>query len=45
MSEFSMMTAGTPWWVSYPLFLLAMGLGAGLMVLGLKRIAGGANVV
>jgi magnesium transporter len=31
--------------VSYPLFLLAMGLGAGLMVLGLKRIAGGANVM
>ena len=24
MSEFSMMTAGTPWWVSYPLFLTAM---------------------
>jgi len=45
MSEFSMMTAGTSWWVSYPLFLLAMGLGAGLMVLGLKRIAGGANVM
>ncbi|MGC6370025.1 magnesium transporter CorA family protein [Pseudomonas sp. K2I15] len=40
MSEFSMMTAGTPWWVSYPLFMAAMGLGAGLMVLGLKRIAG-----
>lgn len=45
MSEFSMMTAGTPWWVSYPLFLAAMGLGAALMVVGLKRIAGGANVV
>ncbi|MGY2215193.1 magnesium transporter CorA family protein [Pseudomonas sp. SDO558_S425] len=40
MSEFSMMTAGTPWWISYPLFMAAMGLGAGLMVLGLKRIAG-----
>ncbi|EPL07177.1 magnesium transporter CorA family protein [Pseudomonas sp. CF161] len=39
MSEFSMMTAGTPWWVSYPLFLSAMGLGAGAMVLGLKRLA------
>ena len=24
MSEFSMMTAGVPWWVSYPLFLTAM---------------------
>ncbi|MBJ2248359.1 MULTISPECIES: magnesium transporter CorA family protein [Pseudomonas] len=45
MSEFSMMTAGTPWWVSYPLFLTAMALGAGLMVLGLKRMAGGANGV
>ncbi|KAA0946032.1 MULTISPECIES: magnesium transporter CorA family protein [unclassified Pseudomonas] len=43
MSEFSMMTTGTPWWVSYPLFLTAMGLAAGLMVLGLKRIAGGAH--
>jgi len=26
--------------VSYPLFLAAMGLGAGLMVLALKRMAG-----
>eukprot|EP00659_Diplonema_papillatum_P012759 gene12759-19700_t len=43
MSEFSMMTAGTPWWISYPLFMAAMGLGAGLMVLGLKRIAGGGD--
>ncbi|WGK87930.1 magnesium transporter CorA family protein [Pseudomonas migulae] len=39
MSEFSMMTAGTPWWVSYPLFLTAMMLGAGVMVLGLRRLA------
>ncbi|KQZ81637.1 MULTISPECIES: magnesium transporter CorA family protein [unclassified Pseudomonas] len=39
MSEFSMMTAGTPWWISYPLFLSAMLLGAGVMVLGLKRLA------
>ncbi|MGE8064295.1 magnesium transporter CorA family protein [Pseudomonas sp. NPDC089569] len=39
MSEFSMMTAGTPWWISYPLFLTAMMLGAGLMVVGLKRLA------
>src|SRR5471032_865221 len=45
MSEFSMMTAGTPWWISYPLLMVAMGLGAGLMVLGLKRIAGGASGV
>jgi len=39
MSEFSMMTAGTPWWVSYPLFLTAMMVGAGGMVIGLKRLA------
>src|SRR5471030_3498902 len=39
MSEFSMMTSGTPWWVSYPLFLTAMMLGAGVMVLGLRRLA------
>lgn len=39
MSEFSMMTAGTPWWVSYPLFLLGMLLGAGGMLLGLRRLA------
>lgn len=41
MSEFSMMTAGTPWWIAYPLFLVAMLLGAGGMVLGLRRLAGG----
>ena len=39
MSEFSMMTAGTPWWISYPLFLTVMMLGAGVMVIGLKRLA------
>ncbi|MEB0045181.1 MULTISPECIES: magnesium transporter CorA family protein [unclassified Pseudomonas] len=39
MSEFSMMTSGTPWWVSYPLFLTVMLLGAGGMVLGLRRLA------
>jgi len=39
MSEFSMMTAGTPWWVSYPLLLSAMMIGAGAMVVGLKRLA------
>ena len=39
MSEFSMMTAGTPWWVSYPLFLGVMVLGAGGMLLGLRRLA------
>ncbi len=40
MSGFSIMAAGTPWRVSSPLFLIAMGLGAGLMALGFKRIAG-----
>ncbi|KAE9643399.1 magnesium transporter CorA family protein [Pseudomonas sp. PB103] len=39
MSEFSMMTAGTPWWVSYPVFLLVMMLGAGGMLFGLRRLA------
>jgi magnesium transporter len=39
MSEFSMMTGDTPWWVSYPLFLTAMMIGAGAMVLGLRRLA------
>ncbi|MFW9081536.1 magnesium transporter CorA family protein [Pseudomonas sp. P2757] len=38
MSEFSMMTAGTPWWVAYPLFLLAMMLAAGAMLFGLRRL-------
>ena len=39
MSEFSMMTAGTPWWVSYPLFLAGMLLGAAGMLFGLRRLA------
>ncbi|CAI8783775.1 magnesium transporter CorA family protein [Pseudomonas zeae] len=39
MSEFSMMTAGTQWWISYPLFLAAMLLGAGGMLFGLRRLA------
>jgi len=43
MSEFSMMTAGTPWWIAYPLFLVAMLLAAGGMVLGLRRLAGGSG--
>ncbi|WP_426234160.1 magnesium transporter CorA family protein [Pseudomonas sp. TWP3-2] len=38
MSEFSMMTAGTPWWVAYPLFLIAMMLAAGAMLFGLRRL-------
>ncbi|VVO49153.1 hypothetical protein PS876_00194 [Pseudomonas fluorescens] len=39
MSEFSMMTAGTPWWVSYPLFLAGILLGAAGMLFGLRRLA------
>ncbi|WP_322843527.1 magnesium transporter CorA family protein [Pseudomonas sp. B33.4] len=39
MSEFSMMTAGTPWWISYPVFLAVMLLGAGGMLFGLRRLA------
>ncbi|WP_095113256.1 magnesium transporter CorA family protein [Pseudomonas sp. Irchel 3H7] len=39
MSEFSMMTAGTPWWISYPVFLAVMLLGAGGMMFGLRRLA------
>ncbi|MFJ2478957.1 magnesium transporter CorA family protein [Pseudomonas sp. NPDC087598] len=39
MSEFSMMTAGTAWWISYPLFLAVMLLGAGGMLFGLRRLA------
>lgn len=40
MSEFSMMTAGTPWWIAYSLLLLAMLLAAGAMSLGLRRLTG-----
>ncbi|MDB6145253.1 MAG: magnesium transporter, partial [Pseudomonas sp.] len=39
MSEYSMMTATIPWWVSYPAFCLAMvGIGA-MTVQMLKRMA------
>lgn len=39
MSEFSMMTAGVPWWYSFPLLILGMaGIGA-ITVLALKPIA------
>lgn len=40
MSEFSMMTAGTPWWIAYSLLLLAMLLAAAGMSLGLRRLSG-----
>ncbi|UMZ09182.1 magnesium transporter CorA family protein [Pseudomonas sp. MPFS] len=38
MSEFSMMTAGTPWWLAYSLLLLAMLLAAVAMTVGLRRL-------
>ncbi len=38
MSEFSMMTAAVPWWVAYPLFVLALAVLAGLMLLALRRL-------
>lgn len=41
MSEFSMMTAAIPWWMAYPLLVLAMMALGGLMVILLKRVAQG----
>ncbi|ROM83260.1 magnesium transporter [Pseudomonas brassicacearum] len=39
MSEFSMMTAGTPWWLSFPALLVGMAvLGIG-MAIALRRMA------
>ena len=38
MSEFSMMTSSIPWWVAYPLFLLAMGVIGTLVIFVLKRM-------
>ncbi|MDH0748885.1 magnesium transporter CorA family protein [Pseudomonas sp. GD03842] len=39
MSEFSMMTAGVPWWISFPSLIVGMALlGAG-MVVALRRMA------
>ena len=39
MSEYSMMTTPTPWWISYPALLVGMaGLGVGMVVI-LKRMA------
>jgi magnesium transporter len=39
MSEFSMMTSGVPWWMSFPVLIACMGfVGAG-MVLVLRRMA------
>ncbi|WP_397451953.1 CorA family divalent cation transporter [Pseudomonas sp. NA-150] len=39
MSEYSMMTATIPWWISYPAFCMAMVGVGGLMVQMLKRMA------
>ncbi|MBP2873736.1 magnesium transporter CorA family protein [Pseudomonas viridiflava] len=39
MSEFSMMTSGVPWWMSFPVLIMCMGfVGAG-MVYALRRMA------
>lgn len=43
MSEFSMMTSGVPWWIAYPLFLVAMLMVGGLMVVVLKRLTRGST--
>ncbi|MGC4011269.1 MAG: magnesium transporter CorA family protein [Pseudomonas sp.] len=40
MSEFSMMTQGIPWWLSYPLFIVALTVLAALMLLALRRLLG-----
>jgi magnesium transporter len=45
MSEFSMMTAAVPWWIAYPLFLAAMLVAGGLMVIVLKRLTRGSPSV
>ncbi|MFJ3485416.1 magnesium transporter CorA family protein [Pseudomonas sp. NPDC090202] len=39
MSEFSMMTAGTPWWLSFPALIVGMALLGAVMVVGLRRMA------
>ena len=39
MSEFSMMTAAVPWWVSFPLLLISMALLGGGMAAALRRMA------
>ncbi|AHD15405.1 magnesium transporter [Pseudomonas sp. FGI182] len=39
MSEFSTMTAGTPWWVSFPALLLGMLVLGGAMAVALRRMA------
>ncbi|THF29578.1 magnesium transporter CorA family protein [Pseudomonas atacamensis] len=39
MSEFSMMTSGVPWWMSFPVLIACMGLVGAGMVLVLRRMA------
>ncbi|WP_411959493.1 magnesium transporter CorA family protein [Pseudomonas sp. s4] len=39
MSEFSMMTAGMPWWLSFPALLLGMAALGGGMAVALRRVA------
>lgn len=39
MSEFSMMTSGVPWWLSYPALVIAMVILAAVMIVGLRRMA------
>ncbi len=39
MSEFSMMTAAIPWWVSFPCLLVSMALLGGGMAAALRRMA------
>ncbi|MFJ4157581.1 magnesium transporter CorA family protein [Pseudomonas sp. NPDC089752] len=39
MSEFSMMTAGMPWWLSFPALLMGMAMLGGGMAVALRRMA------
>lgn len=43
MSEFSMMTSGTPWWIAYTSLILAMMLMGTMMISVLKRMARSAH--
>jgi magnesium transporter len=39
MSEFSMMTAGMPWWLAFPALMAAMAVLGGGMAIALRRMA------
>lgn len=39
MSEFSMMTSGMPWWLSFPALLIGMTLLGSAMAIALRRVA------